>query len=179
MLSNFVGDYEIFPGYVFSISKDNNTLFQQVKGDTTKVKLVQISNYEFIYPSLPHSKLVFEKANGQSFEFLKWHISDFSYKGNRIEMKEFDKENVNLNEFVGLYYNSELNTTYKFITKENNLMATHCRNNDTILTAFQPDVFVSSLGAFEVIRNDQKKVIGFYIMTKGIRKIKFELIGNL
>lgn len=176
LLSNFVGDYEIFPGYVFSISKDNNTLFQQVKGDTTKVKLVQISNYEFIYPSLPHSKLVFEKANGQAAAFLKWHLSDFSYKGNRIEMKEFDKENVNLDELVGLYYNSELNTTYKFITKENNLIATHSKNNDAILTAFQPDLFVSSLGAFEVIRNDNNKVIGFYLMTKGIRKIKFEKI---
>jgi CubicO group peptidase (beta-lactamase class C family) len=178
LLQNFVGDYEIFPGYIFSISNDNNTLFQQVKGDSTKVKLIQTSDYEFTYPNLPHSKIVFKNNNVQASEFLEWHIADFSYKGKRIEIKEFDKENINLNEFVGLYYNSELNTTYKFIIKENNLYATHCRNSDTLLTAFQPNIFTCDLGKVEFIRNNQNKVTGLYLMSQGIRKMKLEKIDD-
>lgn len=179
LLQNFVGDYEVFPGYVFSISKDNDTLFQQVKGDSTKVKLAQTSDYEFTYPNLPHSKFEFKKNSEKNSEFLKWHISDFTYKGKRIEIKEFDTEKINLNELVGLYYNSELNITYKFVIKENNLIATHCRNNDTLLTVFQPDLFVSSIGKIEVVREDiQNKVIGFNLMTQGIRKIKFKKMDD-
>jgi CubicO group peptidase (beta-lactamase class C family) len=178
LLPNFVGDYEIFPGLVFSISKDKDTLFQQVKGDSNKVKLFQTGDCEFTYPNMPHSKFVFEKTNGQSAEFLKWHIADFSYKGERIQIKEFDKEKINCNELVGLYYNPELNTTYKFVIKENNLIATHCRNNDAILTSFQPGLFVSDIGEFKVIRDVQKKVVGFYLMTKGIRKIQFKKIDD-
>lgn len=176
LLQNFVGDYEIFPGYVVSIRKENDTLFHLVKGDyeSNKVKLVQISDYEFIYPALPHSKFVFDNAKGQRSGFVKWHLSDFSYKGLRIELKAFDKEKINLNEFVGLYYNSELNTSYHLVIAATNLLATHGRNSDAVLTAFQPDYFVSTIGAIEFIRDTQHKVIGFYLLTKGIRRMKFE-----
>ncbi len=75
-----------------------------------------------------------------------------------------------------MYYNSELNTAYNFVVKENNLIATHSRNGNAILTAFQPDFFVSNIGAIEVIRNNQNKVIGFNILTQGIRRIKFDKI---
>ena len=178
LLQNFVGDYEIFPrtGYIFTFSKDNDTLFQQVKGDDTKVKLVQISDNEFTFPNYPHSKFVFEKANGQSSNFVRWHISDFSYKGQRIELKQFDKEKVNSNELVGMYYNAELNTTYDFVLKDNNLFATHSRNGEMSLIAFQPDIFVSNIGGIEIIRNDLKKVIGFNLSGQGIKGMRFDKI---
>lgn len=178
LLLNFVGDYEIFPraGYIFTFSKDNDTLFQQVKGDDAKVKLVQISDNEFTFPNYPHSKFVFEKANGQSSTFVRWHISDFSYKGQRIELKQFDKEKINSNEIVGMYYNAELNTTYNFVLKDNNLFATHSRNGETSLIAFQPDIFVSNIGGIEIIRNDLKKVIGFNLSGQGIKGMRFDKI---
>ena len=180
LLQNFVGDYEIFPrtGYIFAFSKDNDTLFQQVKGDDNKVRLMQISDNEFTYPNIPHSKFVFEKVDRQSSNFVKWHIADFSYKGQRIEIKEFDKEKVNINELAGMYYNSELNTNYNFVLKDNNLFATHSKNGEAILTAFQPDFFVSNIGAIEIIRNDQNKVIGFNLSRQLIKSIKFEKINE-
>ncbi len=180
LLQNFVGDYEIFPktGYIFTFSKDNDTLFQQVKGDDNKVGLLQISDNEFTYPNIPHSKFVFEKLSGQSSNFVKWHIADFSYKGQKIELKEFDKEKINKNELVGMYYNAELNTNYNFIIKENNLFATHSRNGETSLTPYQPEIFISNIGAIEIIRNDQNKVIGFILSRQGIKSIKFEKINK-
>jgi len=179
LLQNFVGDYEMFPGtgYVYSFSKDNDTLFQHVKGDDNKVKLVQISDNEFTYSNIPHSKFVFEKTNGRISNFVKFYVTDFSYKGQRIELKEFAKENVNINELVGMYYNAELNTTYNFVLKDNNLFATHSKNGEAILTAFQPDFFVSIIGAIEVIRNEKDKIIGFNLTRQGIIKMKFDKIN--
>jgi hypothetical protein len=159
-------------------SAKTKTLFQQVKGDDYKVKLVQTGDYEFTFPNIPHSKFVFERPNEQSSQFVKWHIADFSYKGQRIELKEFDKEKININELVGMYYNSELNTNYNFIIKENNLFVTHSRNGEAIVTAFQPDIFVSNIGAIEFIRNDLKKVIGFNLSGQGIKGMKFDKINE-
>lgn len=180
LIQNFVGDYEIFPktGYIFTFSKDKDTLFQQVKGDDYKVKLVQTSDYEFTFPNIPHSKFVFEEPNGQSSQFVKFHISDFYYKGQRIELKEFDKEKININELVGMYYNAELNTNYNIIIKETNLFVTHSRNGEAIVTAFQPDIFVSNIGAIEFIRNDLKKVIGFNLSGQGFKGMKFDKINE-
>ena len=178
LLQNFVGDYEIFPrtGYIFTFNIDNDTLFQQVKGDENKVRLLQISDNEFTFPNYPHSKFVFEKTNKQSSNFVNWHISDFSYKGQRIEIEEFDKQKVNSSELVGMYYNTELNTTYNFVLKDNNLFAIHSRNGEISLIAFQPDIFVSNIGGIEIIRNDLKKVIGFNLSGQGIKGMRFDKI---
>lgn len=178
LLQNFVGDYEIFPGYIFTFSKDKDTLFQQVKGDDNKVKLVQTNDYEFTYPTIPHSKFVFEQNNQPSSQFVKWHITDFSYKGQRTELKEFDKEKININELVGIFYNSELNTNYNFIIKENSLFVTHSKNGEAILTAFQPDIFLSNIGLIKIIRNEQNKMIGFNLSRQGIKEMRFNKINE-
>jgi len=178
LLQNFVGDYEIFPGYIFTFSKDKDTLFQQVKGDDNKVELVQTNDYEFTYPTIPHSKFVFEQNNQPSSQFVKWHITDFSYKGQRTELKEFDKEKININELVGMFYNSELNTNYNFIVKENSLFVTHSKNGEAILIAFQPDIFLSNIGLIKIIRNEQNKMIGFNLSRQGIKEMRFNKIGE-
>lgn len=178
LLQNFVGDYGKFFEMVFTFSSINDTLFLQIKGDENKVKLIQTSDYEFTYPNIPHSKFVFEKINGQNSHTVNWHIADFSYKGQKIELKDFDKEKINKNELVGIYYNSELNTNYNLIIKENNLFTTHSINGEASLIAFQPDIFASNLGTIKIIRNDQNKVIGLNIMRQGIKEIKFEKIND-
>ncbi|MFM9908053.1 MAG: serine hydrolase domain-containing protein [Chitinophagaceae bacterium] len=182
LLQNFVGYYEPFPGLIVNISKENDTLFLQAKGDNNRVKLQQISDYEFIYPNEPHSKIVFAKTNGQATNFLEWHFSDFSYKGLSVELKEFDETKINFAELIGRYYNSELKTSYNFVVKENKLVATHNINEDIILTALQPDVFISIyigyFGKIEVIRNEQQQVIGCYISGQKTRRIKFEKIDG-
>lgn len=178
LLQNFVGDYGKFFEMVFTFSSINDTLFLQIKGDENKVKLIQTSDNEFTYPNIPHSKFVFEKINGQNSHTVNWHIADFSYKGQKIELKDFDKEKINKNELVGIYYNSELNTNYNLIIKENNLFTTHSINGEASLIAFQPDIFASNLGTIKIIRNDQNKVIGLNIMRQGIKEIKFEKIND-
>lgn len=178
LLQNYVGDYEVFPGYIFTFSIDKDTLFQQVKGDDNKVKLLQTNDNEFTYPNIPHSKFIFEKINQQSSQFVKWHITDFSYKGQRTELKEFDKEKINSNELIGMFYNSELNTNYNFVVKGNDLFATHSRNGEAILTAFQPDIFISNIGAIKIIRNEQGKIIGFNLSRQGIKEMRFDKINE-
>ncbi len=151
-----------------------------VRGDdaVNKVKLPQISDYEFSFPNMPHSKFVFEKSDGQISKNLKWHISDFAYNGKRIELNFFDATKININEIIGLYYSSELNTTYKIVATENKLVATHSKNEDAVLTAFQPDTFVSAIGKIEVIRNNLNEVSGICIIGQRTGKIKFEKLTN-
>ena len=180
LLQSFVGDYEPFAGLIVSISKENETLFLQSKGDTSKVKLVQSGDYEFIYPNRPHSKIVFGTTKGEAANFLNWHFSDFSYKGKRVDFKPFDETKMNLNEIVGNYYNSEINTTYRLIIKDNKVVATHNINADVVLIPLQPDVFVSSyvgfFGKIEIIRNSQSIITGFYLSGQKIRRIKFDKV---
>ena len=55
---------------------------------------------------------------------------------------EINETKINLNEIVGKYFNSEVNTTYEIVIKEKKLVATHDRNKNIELTPFQKDVLL-------------------------------------
>lgn len=175
-LQNFVGDYEVMNGLIVSITKENDTLFHQIKNDNQKVKLSQINNYEFSYPNIPNSKIVFDVKDAKPINEFKWQISDFTYKGKRLQLKEVNETEINLNELVGNYFSSEVNTSYNLVIKENKLVATHNRNDDILLSVLQPDIFIGGgfFGKIEVIRNEQNKVIGLYVSGQKTKGIKFD-----
>ncbi|MFN8152735.1 MAG: serine hydrolase domain-containing protein [Bacteroidia bacterium] len=176
--SGFTGDYEIFPGYVFSFSIKNDTLFQSVYGDTNKIALIRLSNNEFSFPAIPHSRFVFSPLKNQSCEKLRWHISDFSYVGKRVALKKIETDGTLPEGIVGLYYNAELNSVYRLEVQDGKLVAVHSRNGESTLTLFQPNLYVADFGALEFIYNNKQEIIGFNLMVQGIRKMKFEKLKN-
>ena len=101
------------------------------------------------------------------------------YTTKRIHLKPFDTTTINLSELTGLYYNSELNTTYKLIVKDDALVATNDLNNNIILSPLQPDIFTSLtnyFGKVEVIRNEQGKVISLSVSGQGFKSMAFNKI---
>ena len=176
-LQLYIGEYEVFPGMMVSITEENQKLFLQVKGTANKVALPTINTFEFTYPDRPHSKIAF--PNDSKCDSFKWHFSDFVYNGKRIHLKPFDTTTINLSELTGLYYNSELNTTYKLIVKDDALVATNDLNDNIILTPLQVDVFTSFtnyFGKVEVIRNEQGKVISLIVSGQGFKSMAFNKI---
>jgi CubicO group peptidase (beta-lactamase class C family) len=172
---SYIGDYEVFPGMMVSITEENQKLFLQIKGDTSKVALPATNTFEFTYPLRPHSKIVFPKDT--KCDGFKWHFSDFVYNGKRVYLKPFDATTINLSELTGLYYNSELNTTYKMIIKDNALVATNDLNDNITLTPLQQDVFTSFtnyFGKVEVIRNEQGTVISLSVSGQGFKNMIFD-----
>lgn len=171
---SLTGEYEVFPGMIVSITEENQLLFLQIKGDTKKVTLHPVNTFEFTYPEAPQSKIVFPTdTNKNSF---KWHFSDFVYNGKRINLKSFDVTQINLSELIGLYYNYELNTTYKMIIKDNGLEATNDLNDNIQLTPLQQDVFTSFtnyFGKVEVMRNKEGIVTSLSISGQGFKNMHF------
>lgn len=86
-----MGDYGTFFEMVLTFSAVKDTLFLQVKGDDNKVKLIRTSDYTFTYPNIPHSTFEFVPTQDSMGYTVKWHISDFTYSGQRMQWKEFDK----------------------------------------------------------------------------------------
>ena len=177
-LQTFTGDYETMRGLIFTITTKENNLYLQINGDSEKILLPLIAANEFLFPSFPHSKISFIRANnGQEINQLKWQLSDFVFPGKKIILKPFDKSQINLAGFAGKYYSSELQTEYNFLVKDSNLVATHYRNDDIKMHQLQPDIFISNQGYFrkvEFIRNEQSQITGCKISAIGIKEMKFE-----
>jgi CubicO group peptidase (beta-lactamase class C family) len=167
--SKIVGDYEVFPGLIVSFSSINSRMFLQFWGDTNKLELPQIGNFEFVYTPRPHSKFVFSGPRDSKTNKLIWNFSDFAYPGKRIEIKPFDAKKVKLSELAGGYYSPELNDEYRLEIQNKALIATHRNSYDIALVGFQPDVFIGSEGFFrkvKVVRDKKKQVIGIYVSAQ-------------
>ncbi|MCV9926125.1 beta-lactamase family protein [Flavobacterium sp. LS1R49] len=154
-LQSYIGDYEVLPGLIFSITQNADKLYLQTSDDNQKKPLQAISESEFM---IGNNKISFYKTNGQQIDLLKFKVADFIYNGKKILIKPFDKTKVQLSQYTGRYYSEELNTEYTFIIKDNILTATHIRNSDITLKPFQPDTFIGSEWYFhkiEFIKNEE------------------------
>jgi CubicO group peptidase (beta-lactamase class C family) len=177
VLQTFVGEYEVMPGFIVYIGRDKDTLFLQTLGDDQRLNLISLNNYEFVYPNAPHSKIVFSRDGGPIANEFKWHFSDFVYNGRRIEIKEMDISKVDLTELEGRYFSAELNMEYRLSISDSQLVASHFKNDDIVLSVLSPDVFVSHVGYFgkvEIIRDAQQRVAGYYLSAQRARKIRFD-----
>lgn len=171
LLSQFVGDYEIFPGNIVHVSTAKGKLYLQPLGDPNKMELPQVEAYKFKYPILPHSHLSFEPAKN-----FTWQLFDMKYTGARLRLKRFKPANTNLKELEGTYYSPELRDEYTLKVTKGQLIATHRRNEDIALTPFQRDWYHGSsdfFGKVLVARDANKRVVGLRVSAQRARDILF------
>lgn len=175
-LKRFLGDYQIFPGLYISILTKNDTLYFQVYGSEGTLALPPLAESQaFEFPDRPHSKIVF------SDNTLRWHFSDFSYPGHKVTLSPPSSESLNLEDYLGTYYNEELQTHYTFIQRDGKLLATHALNPDIAIRPIAHDAFItdeSYLGRVEFKRNDAGKITHCLISGQTAFDVHFEKMAN-
>lgn len=82
-----------------------------------------------------------------------------------------------LTQFTGLFYAKELNASYVFEVKGDNLTAHNLRTGTTNLMSIHADIFSgdkSFLSGIRFIRGDKNEVIGFQVLVDGGRHVEFK-----
>ncbi len=174
ILSKCVGDYEIFPGSIVRLSSVQGKLFLQNYGDSTKMELPRVGNQEFSYPIYGHSKFIFDSSPN-----FKWRLFDMTYYGTRIQLKPFNPARANIEELVGTYYSKELKDEYQLSLRKGQLVASHRRNEDIILTPIQRDWFHGSsdfFGKVIPVRNRAGKITGINVSAQRVRNLHFKKV---
>lgn len=85
-----------------------------------------------------------------------------------------------LAEFTGIFYNSFLNTTYTFSQEGGKLMANHLKSGRTEFTSIKKDIFQGNrefFGSINFIRDGEKNILGFRIVTNGITNLEFKKVS--
>jgi hypothetical protein len=170
-LEKYTGEYQIFPGLFIQILAENEELFFQAYGSDEKLILPVLKENEFSFPYRKHSKIVFGEDG------LKWHFSDFSYPGKRVELNPPTYEDIDIQSYVGSFTNDEVETGYSFVEKEGKIIAQHNVNPDVILDPIAKDVFitnVSCMGRVEFTRNEKGEIDGCNISGQSAYGIRFK-----
>ena len=173
-LKDYVGEYELQPGFIITITEENGKLFGQLTGQQ-KLELEAVSSTEFSVIGVD-AKLSFVRDNDSKVNLLKLHQGG-TFDAPR--MKPFDKRSVNLSEFVGQYHSDELSTDYNFIIKNDTLVATHARLSDIKMIPAKKDVFTGDkwfFGQTEFIRDKNNVIIGCKISSGRVRNLWFDKV---
>ncbi len=173
VLEQYVGRYRLAPGVIVTFTNKNNQLMAQATGQT-KFPLMAISEHVFAANQID-VKITFQlSADGQKAE-----IATLFQDGNNIEMPriaDFDPSLVNLEDFIGTYYSSELRTTYEIVRKEGKLLARHQRHPNIHLRPIHEDEFSGDqwfMGQIRFVRDKLKAVTGFKVSNGRVRNLIF------
>jgi CubicO group peptidase (beta-lactamase class C family) len=173
-LKAYAGQYEIQPGFILTITEENDKLYGQATSQP-KFELKAISTTEFSVIGVD-AKLTFHRDADNKINLLKLHQGEVFDAPRMISL---DKSSVNLGEYVGQFHSDELSTEYTFIIKNDTLFATHPRLSDIKMTPAKTDIFNGNewfFGQTEFIRDKNKVVIGCKVSSGRVRNIWFKKV---
>ena len=174
-LKAYVGEYEIQPGFVLTITEEDGSLFGQATGQP-KFGLKAVSTTEFSVEEVD-AKITFHRDVDLKINLLKLHQGGVS---DARRMMPLDKSSVNLGEYVGQFHSDELSTEYTFIIKNDTLFATHPRLSDIKMTPTKADIFNGDawfFGQTEFVRDQNGSVTGCKVSSGRVRNVWFKKVN--
>ena len=173
ILSSYVGDYELQPGFIIGVVEKEGQLAAQATGQP-EVALRPISQTEFAVVGVD-AKLEFIPDGQEKVSLVKLHQGGQIMDAPRL--KPFDKEAVVLADFEGEYFSEELATSYRFKIVDGKLMAQHSRHSDFELSPVKADTFTGNVwffGQLTFVRDQDKKITGCKVSNGRVRDLSFE-----
>lgn len=175
ILKTYVGDYELQPGVIVTISSEDTRLIAKVPGQPT-VTLKPISANEFMVEGVG-AKIEFIPNDQSNINRLKLSMGGQITQAPRV--KEFDKSSVKLSDYSGEFYSEELATTYNFTVVKNKLVVKHSRLSDFNLNPIKKDEFNGDEWFFrnvEFIRDSNNAITGCKVSNGRVRNLYFEKV---
>ena len=164
-LAAYAGDYELFPGMVFSLRVRGGALTFAGLGEEEGVAMAAVSDHAFMLNPRQNISVVFEEdEEGAADRF--WY--QLGYLGRlpaeRVRLDAFDPVQIRFSDYEGVYYSAELGAAYEITETENGLVARHPIKGDIALTPYQSDLFSGAdvyLGRLAFTRDEAGAVSGF------------------
>ena len=171
-LTQLVGDYEIQPGVIASLTIKNDSLNVYQNWDKSTYNIIKISGNTF--------QIQGDKTISFSFSNLKDDLTQTLtvLQGARevvlVRKKEVDTFGISLNDYTGSFFSKELDVTYVFEI-ENEILKVSIEDKQIIMdcTIREIDQFMMDFNLVRFQRTDGK-VSGFELDSGEINNLKFE-----
>jgi len=168
VVQSWVGDY--FDMKTQSLVKIN---FKNDKLNMGSIELVTTGNNTFKTPnSLSTLTFTNDEQNTQMEVFTQGEGHTTYKKVNKIA-----SSTVNLEEYKGDFYSSELDTKYIVSIKDNSLVIKIPRNDEVKLSPFLEDIFTGNF-IIRFQRNKKNKIEGFYLSAGRVRNLYYSKIAT-
>lgn len=171
LLRQLVGDYEIQPGVVASLSIQNDSLNVLQNWNNSSYTIAKASANRFEIPGTKDLSFTFSNLNDDFTQTLT--IFQGGRKTIATRKKEIDTSRINFKDYVGSYYSKELDVIYNFEI-ENDILIVRIANIQTPIESSISDVdqFSTDLGLVRFQRKEDR-ITGFELDSGRVKKLKF------
>jgi CubicO group peptidase (beta-lactamase class C family) len=167
-LKLYVGTYEVRTGVEVDISLKKNVLTVLQKWNNQSFNLAAIDDDSFVKTDNSNYKLQFSDIN--KMKAKKLTVDTGTSK--EILKRKYKLPDVNLGDYVGLYFSDELNVTYEIYLDNKRLKSKVSYNKPITLRQSNIEQFTFRRTVFDFERSNNK-VVSFIIDSGRVKGIKF------
>jgi hypothetical protein len=167
----YVGNYELdeMPGFVLSITREGDRFFSQAT-QQGRIEIFAASESTF-FLKVVNAQLTFHREADGSVNRLTLHQNG-NHDAHRVT--SYAVSAAELNEYVGLYYSGELDTSYRLEIEDGKLTAKHSRLPAVPLVPRARNVYQAGNARVAFDRDSQGKVTGLRLTEGRVRDLVFE-----
>ncbi|WP_407113591.1 serine hydrolase [Bradyrhizobium sp. LMG 9283] len=172
ILDAYVGDYELRPGFIISISKDNDHLVTRATGQPS-FPMYAVSNTAFRLRVVPAEIVFDEVAQGGTAQSAVLHQNGANLSLKRITISKPAADR--LKAYEGHYYSAELGVIYDVFIREDVLMV-HYPRRDLDLRPVGADAFTTGfpIGNLKFACADDGKCNAMLIDDGRVKQLRFD-----
>ncbi|HRF80987.1 MAG TPA: serine hydrolase domain-containing protein [Flavobacteriales bacterium] len=171
-----LGDYELFPGMVFSVEQAKKRLMLRIPGNDAPVPLKEVGENRFQLGDRFNELLFRIGAHGKATGF-DYHLYDFTWQAKKVDLLPVDMSAVPSADYNGKYWSEELGVTLVVRSQDNALVVDHHRWGVAPLVPFQADVFTTGqahLSKLTFVRDEQGVVSDCLVSGQRSRNVMFK-----
>lgn len=176
-LKSYAGDYELFPGLIFSLRPEGRRLLLSVSGGES-FEVPATSDRSFLLNQDRDLAIEFATAGQDRAPSLSYRVGlHGSLPARRVTLSPLPAKSPPLQQYVGRYYSPELATEYFLALNGGKLVAKHARRSEIVLRPYQPDTFSSGEYFFQRLvfaRRSSGQITGFKLSGTNAENISFE-----
>ncbi|NNU17517.1 serine hydrolase [Parvularcula sp. ZS-1/3] len=177
-LQAYAGDYELFPGVIFSITTDGKALYFAPYGSTEGAPIPQIGPRRFLVGGTTDLSIAFDRPVGGKSPGFAWTLGlHGSIPGMRLNIEPVDPDAIDTSAYLGRYYSEELDVFFDVSTEDGALVLRHPRVGSSSLLPFTEDVFFGDGPVQEVrfVRGPASRVSGALFSNSLADDVWFQL----
>lgn len=170
-LNQLIGNYEIRPGVDLEITLKNDSLNVFHSSNKSSFKIANTIRNKYEIPNNTSIQFVFSELKDGFVQKLTIIQNKNEFVCKRIEKEKCS--NLNLEDYTGIYYCSELETSYSVFIEDNMLKITFPNHAPFLLEQYEKDTFTADFGLLRFYYSNST-LKGFELDVQRAKKIKFE-----
>jgi len=164
------GSYTFAPNFIINITRRGKQLFAQAT-DQSKHPIYPESRSKFFYRNI-NAQISFTFGSNRLAQEITLHQNGANLSGKRI--KKTVKGNRPLEEYVGEYYNDELDTYLNLFIEDGNLWSHIGYSDPWALRQTAQDEFTANIASIRMQSDATGHIRGMLLNTKRVRDIYYE-----